>query len=41
MKPRRVRIKVDKRPCLEGEATCVSLGQMGSVAGGILMSPWD
>lgn len=39
MKPRRVQIKVDKQPWFKGEATCVLLGQMGSVAGGIVVFP--
>jgi diacylglycerol kinase (ATP) len=39
MKPRRVRIKVDKKPWFEGEATCVLLGQMGSMTGGIVVFP--
>lgn len=39
MKPRHVRIKVDKQPWFEGEATCVLLGQMGSVAGGVVVFP--
>lgn len=39
MKSRRIQIKVDKKPWFDGEATCVLLGQMGSVAGGIVVFP--
>ncbi len=39
MKYRRIQIKVDKKPWFDGEATCVLLGQMGSVAGGIVVFP--
>lgn len=39
MKPRRVTIKVDEQLWFEGEATCVLLGQMGSVAGGVIVFP--
>ncbi|MBW4079264.1 MAG: diacylglycerol kinase family lipid kinase [Acidobacteria bacterium] len=34
-----VRIKVDRQPWYEGEATCVLLGQMGSLAKGITIFP--
>jgi YegS/Rv2252/BmrU family lipid kinase len=39
MQSRRITIKVDKQPWFDGEATCVLLGQMGSVAGGMVVFP--
>ena len=36
MKPRRVQIKVDGKPWFKGKASCVLLGQMGTLAGGLV-----
>jgi len=39
MNPRKVRIKINGEPWFKGNATCVLLGQMGSLSGGIVAFP--
>jgi len=39
MNPRKVRIEIDGEPWFKGDATCVLLGQMGSLSGGVVAFP--
>ena len=39
MTPRKVKIAVDRKPWFKGKATCILLGQMGTLTGGLVVFP--